>query len=170
MHVLSIRLATINDISDIQKIAYSTWPVAYSAIITKEQLNYMLDLFYSKESLLDQIKTNHTFLMAEIDGLSVGFASFNQVKKNEYKLQKLYVLPSLHKSGAGKLLLTEVIKQTRESGAEKLLLNVNRDNKAIGFYKHMGFSIMKEEDINIGNDYYMNDFVMEKDLKIATEI
>ena len=168
--MLSIRIATIKDISDIQKIAFSTWPVAYSAIITQEQLNYMLDMFYSKESLVDQINTNHTFLLAEQDGLSVGFASFNPIKKDVYKLQKLYVLPSMHKSGAGKLLLNEVISRTRESGAKKLWLNVNRYNKAIGFYEHMGFTIIKEDDINICRDYYMNDFVMEKDLKITAGI
>jgi len=82
----------------------------------------------------------------------------------------LYVLPSMHKSGAGKLLLNEVISRTRESGAKKLWLNVNRHNKAIGFYEHMGFAIIKEDDINIGKNYYMNDFVMEKDLKITAGI
>ena len=168
--MLSIRLATLKDISDIQKIAFSTWPVAYSAIISQEQLNYMLEMFYSKESLLDQIKTNHTFLLAVQDGLSVGFASYNLVKKDIYKLQKLYVLPPQHKSGAGKLLLTEVISRIKETGAKKIWLNVNRHNKAIGFYEHMGFSIIKEDDIKIGNDYYMNDFVMEKNLKLTAEI
>ena len=48
--------------------------------------------------------------------------------------------------------------------ARSLLLNVNRHNKAISFYKKYGFDIIAEEDIDIGNGYYMNDYVMEKKL------
>ena len=43
-----------------------------------------------------------------------------------------------------------------------LFLNVNRFNKAQYFYKKLGFEVAYEEDIEIGNGYLMEDFVMEK--------
>lgn len=46
-------------------------------------------------------------------------------------------------------------------GAENLDLNVNRYNKARFFYEKVGFVIIKEEDIPMG-EYWMNDFVMRK--------
>jgi ribosomal protein S18 acetylase RimI-like enzyme len=38
-------------------------------------------------------------------------------------------------------------------------LNVNRNNEAKEFYKKLGFKIIREEDIPIGQ-YWMNDYVM----------
>ncbi|MBS1627384.1 MAG: GNAT family N-acetyltransferase [Bacteroidetes bacterium] len=165
MKKIIIRAAIINDIEAIQNIAFSTWPIAYSAILSKEQLQYMLNMFYSKESLITQINDQHYFLIAEANNSIIGFASFNQLNINTYKLQKLYVLPSEQKTGAGKLLLNEVIRLTKEAGKTKLQLNVNRHNKAIGFYEKLGFEIIKEDDIDIGKNYYMNDYVMELNIK-----
>lgn len=164
MPALSIRIATIEDIPSIQKIAFSTWPVAYSAIISQEQLDYMLNMFYSEESLNDQLKSGHTFFIAIQHQNCIGFASFSLQKKEVYKLQKLYVNPAIQKTGAGKLLLQEVINSCTIAGGKKLQLNVNRHNKAVGFYQKMGFEIIKEDDINIGHDYFMNDYVMERKL------
>ncbi|RZM14506.1 MAG: GNAT family N-acetyltransferase, partial [Pedobacter sp.] len=36
--------------------------------------------------------------------------------------------------------------------------------QARGFYEKLGFQVIREEDIDIGNGFYMNDFVMEKKL------
>jgi hypothetical protein len=42
-----------------------------------------------------------------------------------------------------------------------VFLNVNKYNKAQYFYSKLGFAIIKEEVIDIGNDYVMDDYVME---------
>ena len=48
-------------------------------------------------------------------------------------------------------------------GVDTLQLNVNRNNQARKFYEACGYKIIKEEDIPFDN-YWMNDFVMEKTL------
>jgi ribosomal protein S18 acetylase RimI-like enzyme len=50
----------------------------------------------------------------------------------------------------------------KANGGKALQLNVNRNNKAIDFYKKHGFEIIREEDNDIGEGFFMNDFVMEK--------
>jgi ribosomal protein S18 acetylase RimI-like enzyme len=45
-----------------------------------------------------------------------------------------------------------------------LFLNVNKYNSAIQFYHKIGFEIAKEEVIDIGNGFVMDDYVMEKQL------
>ena len=52
----------------------------------------------------------------------------------------------------------------KHNGAKILQLNVNRFNKAKDFYLAMGYKIIAEEDIPIGN-YFMNDYIMEKNLE-----
>ncbi|MEI9808163.1 MAG: hypothetical protein WDO16_09960 [Bacteroidota bacterium] len=39
---------------------------------------------------------------------------------------------------------------------------MNRSNNAKLFYEKIGFIVIREEDIDIGNGYLMNDYVMEK--------
>jgi len=102
--------------------------------------------------------------MAVEDEKLIGFAAYNAITAVQYKLQKLYILPTTQGSGIGKLLLQTVIDQVKSAGAQQLILNVNRQNKAIGFYTKMGFQILKEEDNDIGNGYFMNDYVMAIEL------
>jgi Acetyltransferases len=78
-----------------------------------------------------------------------------------YKLHKIYVLPYNQGKGTGKFVITEIIRAISRKGGKGLQLNVNRNNKAKDFYEKMGFVVIREEDIDIGNGYFMNDYVME---------
>jgi ribosomal protein S18 acetylase RimI-like enzyme len=64
----------------------------------------------------------------------------------------------------GKLVLENIIADIQPNGAKFLELNVNRNNKAVEFYKKLGFRIIAEEDIDIDNGYFMNDYIMRKKL------
>lgn len=162
----TIRAATVNDIPAIRQLASDTWPNAYGHILPAEQIAYMLELFYSTETLQQQIVDQHvSFLLLEEDSKPVGFASFAKADDEKiYKLHKLYVSGKMQGTGAGKALLQAVITQCKAAGANLLRLNVNRYNKALHFYLKQGLVIAGQEDIDIGNGYFMNDFIMEKEL------
>jgi ribosomal protein S18 acetylase RimI-like enzyme len=161
---LEIRPASFNDISSIQDIAAKTWPAAYEPILGKEQVDYMLGLFYSRTALEEQMKNHHYFFLALFNFTPVGFAAFSYVKDITYKLQKLYVINDLQKLGTGRKLLETVETIAKSMGGKKMRLNVNRHNNAKNFYEKQGFEVLYEEDIEIGNGYFMNDYVMGKDL------
>ncbi len=161
---LVIRKATSADINDIQRIARETWPTAYGELLSKEQLEYMLGLMYSETSLQDQMDKGHQFFMAELDGNTFGFASVSAESDDRFKLNKLYVMPITQKTGAGKALLDEVIKYAKQNAGTKLFLQVKRDNNAKGFYEKHRFIITGELDLDIGNGYFMNDYIMELSL------
>ena len=159
-----ISKAGIKDIGLIQDLAFSIWPDAYGAILSADQLDYMLELIYSKDALAKQIGSGHQFIVVHDNNIAVGFASYspkNTADPLVYRLHKLYVLPNQQGKGTGKLLLNFIIEEIKQTGAEVLELNVNRHNKAFHFYTKLGFTISKEEDIDIGNGYFMNDYVME---------
>lgn len=159
----------------IAELAYAIWPVAYSEILSKQQLTYMLAKFYSLEALTEQLeKRNHVFLLIEENERLVGFASYEsnildeslnqevQIKKT--KIHKIYVLPETQGKGFGVQLINEIETRAKDLQNDILFLNVNRFNKAQHFYKKLGFEIAYEEDIAIGNGYLMEDYVMEKKL------
>lgn len=163
---MEVRKATISDIEAIQGLAAEIWPVAYRDILSEAQLNYMLNQFYGIEALKEQILTKgHQFyLLLNKSKQELGFAAVSKENEDTFKLQKLYVLPSQQGKQLGKMLLQTVIHYSKENGGMRLILNVNRYNKARFFYEKQGFKIIEEVDIAIGNNYFMNDFVMQCNL------
>lgn len=164
--MIKIIEATSKDISIIQDIAYKTWPDTYGSILSKSQLDYMLQMMYSDKSLLEQINRNVLFFLAYEEDICLGFASSenNYQNKNVTRLHKLYVLPEAQGKQIGKLLIDKVIAIAKENKSEVVSLNVNKFNKAYTFYLKMGFEIVAEEDLEIGHGYLMEDYKMEKRL------
>jgi GNAT superfamily N-acetyltransferase len=118
----------------------------------------MLTMMYSVESLQTQFVTN-TFLLLYDADTAVGFAGFEAMEAG-MKLHKIYFLPNVQGKGYGKILLQRVIEEARSKELAYIELNVNRNNKAKTFYEKMGFVVHQEVDVNIGNDFWMNDYIM----------
>lgn len=163
---MEIRKAGIEDFDIIHNLALTTWYDTYTTILSQEQVDYMLKMMYSLEAITEQIavKGHHFLLLSENDKY-LGFASYElNYRSGATKLHKLYVLPETQGKGAGRLLITTIENLAKRSGNDKILLNVNRYNDAVKFYLKNGFTKAGEEDINIGNGYLMEDFIMEKAL------
>jgi GNAT superfamily N-acetyltransferase len=161
-----IREATAADVDTILQIANDTWWPTYGQILSKEQVNYMLQTIYSAENISAQIQSRSQIYLLLIEhDKPVAFAAYSQREDNAdiYKLHKLYCLPVTQGKGYGKILINTVAEKTKEAGKHILDLNVNRYNKAKDFYEKIGFSVVYEEDIAIG-PYWMNDYVMRKQL------
>ncbi len=160
---IAIRSAGIDDIKIIRNLALQIWPEAYKEILSAEQLDYMLNLFYSEFSLQQQMESGHHFIIITTDDVPMGFAAYQRLDEKEvvFKLHKIYVLTGSHGKGLGKALLKYVKEAVRAAGASKLRLDVNRYNKAKAFYEKLGFVVTGEKDTAIGEGYLMNDYVME---------
>ena len=165
---MTIRQATPDDIPTIRAIALEAWPAAYfPEILSAEQLAYMLVLLYSERVLCDAMtKKNQHFFLLEDAGAAIGFASCtpHYARSKVTHLNKLYVRPAVKGHGAGKALLLHVLGFSAEQGDKVIELNVNKRNEAIGFYEHMGFRILREEVIDIGSGYVMDDYVMGRSI------
>ena len=128
--MLSIRDADINDIPLIRELCFNIWPQTYSSLLSKDQIEYMLELMYSEKSLAKQMKEDgFPFIIVNDGDEPVGFASFGEIEKNIYKLQKLYVLPNQQGKGTGKFVIDYIIDKIKQAGATALRLQVFRKNK-----------------------------------------
>ena len=163
---MQIRKAALEDFEIINELAVNTWHDAYDKILSSEQVNYMLEMMYSLNAITEQILVKgHHFLLLSEDDTYLGFASYElNYLSGTTKLHKLYVLPETQGKGAGRLLVSKIEQEAAKNGNDKVSLNVNRYNPAVNFYLKNGYAKVKEEDINIGNGYLMEDFVMEKQL------
>ncbi|NCI46626.1 GNAT family N-acetyltransferase [Sediminibacterium soli] len=162
--LLTIRDASEKDILLIQQLANKIWPSAYGALLSPAQLTYMLDMMYSTDSLRQQLAKGHQFYIAEAAGTVLGFASVSDEGNRVFKLNKLYILPDIQRSGAGKALLEHCTAFARAGNGVQLILQVNRDNPAKGFYEKQGFTVLEEIDLAVGEGFYMNDYIMGKQL------
>jgi GNAT superfamily N-acetyltransferase len=159
---IEIRLADKQDVSVVRRLAEEIFPATYEDIVPEGQPAYMMGLIYTNDALLAQQKEGQVFLIIFYEGIPSGFAGFTRLNLDgDFKLNKLYVDRNSHRKGLGKWLLYDIIQRVKSEGARSLILNVNRHNKAIGFYENMGFSKIKEELVDIGNGYFMDDYVME---------
>ena len=164
MNQVSIKLASIEDIPTIVKIAYDTWFVTYQDVISQAQIEYMFGEMYTPESIYKQMDFyKHAFLILYQAEMPIGFASYGKLEEpiNTYKLQKLYLLPSQQNKGFGRMLLNEVEKQVAGLGADYLQLNVNRKNPALSFYEKLGYEIIETVDIPFA-EFWLNDYVLAK--------
>lgn len=161
--MILLRKAKEQDVDVISDLAERIWPNTYGGFLSQEQLRYMLDLMYSKGELLSQLQQGYNFMIAENGTKDVGFtcSSLIDTATQTYKLHKLYVLPEMHGKGVGKILINEIRSMAIRQGGKFLQLNVNRNNNAKDFYEKIGFKIKETVDVNIGNGFFMNDYVME---------
>ena len=139
------------------------WPVAYGEILSKAQLDYMIDKFYNETALRELMQKGHVFYVAQDDnGKDVGFVSYEiNSEPNKTKIHKIYVLPETQGTGLGRQFFELVKEKAIENQQNAIFLNVNKYNNAIHFYTKLGFTKVKDEVIDIGNGYVMDDYVME---------
>src|SRR5579863_1229970 len=164
--VLEVRHVSKDELWQIRDLALQIFPITYQEIVEPEQIDYMMDLFYTPENLRKQFESGQVFLIVYSEGNASGYASYTPLNDDgEYKLNKIYVDTRLQGKGLGRILLSDVISRVRNAGGKSLQLNVNRFNKAVGFYKSMGFVLKKEELLDIGRGYFMDDYVFEMSLK-----
>jgi ribosomal protein S18 acetylase RimI-like enzyme len=71
------------------------------------------------------------------------------------------VLPETQGTGLGRQFFELVKEKAIENNQKAIFLNVNKQNHAIHFYTKLGFTKVKDEVIDIGEGYVMDDYVME---------
>ena len=172
MSEITITRAGLSDRAFIRSVSERTWPSTYGHIISQEQIDFMLDWMYSDASLEKQMNTGCEFYIASTQNENgdldpVGFCSVSPEEEkdklensNTHKLNKLYVLPIAQGTGAGKALLNKAIDVAKAAGSTSLFLQVNKQNTAYTFYLKKGFIKELEFKFDIGNGFYMDDYVM----------
>lgn len=147
------------DLTELSQLSAKIWNAYYPDIIGQKQVDYMLNKFHSTESLKSQIENdNHIFKAAYTNDIMVGYISFSRKGTGDLHLHKLYVNPEIHSKGIGRALFNHAFGNEKNG---TIRLTVNRHNvKAINFYFKLGFTIEKIIDVDIGEGYVMNDFVM----------
>ncbi len=169
----TVRVSPVaeRDVERLAGLAREIWYLHYPGIITVRQIDYMLAQRYQPAVIASQIKTNGAWWdKIDVGSQLAGFAGYEPgFEARSVKLDKLYVHPRAQGYGFGRVLLTHVEARSRERGYSKLYLQVNKGNAgSIAFYQLAGFEITDKVNVDIGHGYFMDDFVMSKQLGDST--
>lgn len=96
----------------------------------------------------------------------LGYVSIEPQGERLVHLQKIYVCPEQQGRHVGRALIERAFEEARclfPDRHGRVELNVNRQNPALAFYQHMGMHIASSGDFDIGNGYFMNDYIMAID-------
>lgn len=156
---MTLRLATESDIPLVSELARRIWLDYYPAIVSVEQIEFMLERMYSTDALSEQMRNGQIFYLPETAQGTIGYLSVSETDPGSYFMHKFYIDNGLRGKGIGQEVL-RLLKNILPA-MQVLRLNVNRRNyQSINFYFKAGFVIESCMDIPIGNGYEMNDFWM----------
>ncbi|MFM2286651.1 MAG: hypothetical protein RLZZ543_2148 [Bacteroidota bacterium] len=155
-----LKPATPSDAPIIQELAEHIWRKHYTAIIGEVQVSYMLHKIYAIPALEKQISEGvQQFFVLMDDTAPIGFIAFELKEDGTGFIHKFYILQTQQRRGIGAAAF-RLLKQEFPD-TTNIRLQVNRQNyQAINFYFKMGFVIEQVADFDIGDGYFMNDFIM----------
>ncbi|MDR2912601.1 MAG: GNAT family N-acetyltransferase [Alistipes sp.] len=166
---MNFKKATTDDCELICSIAAEIWAPTYSNLMSKRQLDYMFEMMYSPDNLRKAMtEGGQNFMIFSLENAeNVGYVAYEILPENDFYLQKIYLKTALQGSGRGKMMLEGLLEhlKTVNPAARRLGLNVNRQNiKAVCFYLRNGFEIVSRRDHPIGEGFFMNDYVLEREI------
>lgn len=162
MDIKTITNASIEETSSFAKDVFINY---YTKLIGIEQAKYMANLFLSKHAIKELINKGAVFKTINENNEILGFIEYI-LEENKLFLSKLYVSEEYRNQGIGKIMLEDCINYAKKNNREIIYLTVNKGNtNSIEIYKHIGFKIIDSVKNNIGNNYYMDDYIMELYIK-----
>lgn len=154
--------------SILEPFAAEIWHSHYTPIIGADQVAYMLEKYQSAAVMLQQQINGVRYFWIKVGEENVGYLAF-KIDQNRSALfvSKLYVHERFRSLGIGHKSI-DFLKETASANqTQHLELTVNKDNLgSIAFYAKMGFEVVSEKYVSIGNGFVMDDYLMRFDCRI----
>jgi diamine N-acetyltransferase len=157
-----IEVSTEYQIEIIESLAKEIWTEHYIPLIGKDQVDYMLARFQSRQAIREQIRNGIAYYLIREDTAHIGYMAV-QPKGRELFLSKIYVKSSKRGLGYGKKAVQLAEKVAKDLDLNKIVLTVNKNNvNSIKAYEKIGFKNTGSVIQDIGSGFVMDDYKMEK--------
>ena len=138
---VDVRTATAEDLAAVGAVARDAWYAAYGGFLEPQSVEAGLAQAYHEDVLATAVEHDAIeFLVAELDGEVVGFASAERTWADEVELHTLYVHPDRWGEGVGSALLETVEAWATGKDVDRVVAAVFDDNAVgRGFLEARGF-------------------------------
>lgn len=153
-----------NSLSEIASLASVIWEEHFTPIIGADQVAYMVEKFQSFPALKEQTQNGYEYFQIRLGDILAGYIGIH-AEKDALFLSKLY----LSKSFRGNHIATrafEFLKELcRQRSLKKIWLTCNRNNShTLDVYHHLGLVTTRTEKADIGNGFFMDDYILEYEI------
>lgn len=154
------------DIKTVAHLAHKIWNQHYVPIIGQAQVDYMLDKFQDTEAVKEQIENGYEYFIIYNQNHPCGYLGLvPNTNDKKMMISKIYVDSDFRGLNLGSRLLDFTIDEAKKRGFQCVWLTVNKNNsKSIEWYQKRGFSIKEKIEMDIGNGFVMDDYLMEMSL------
>ena len=158
MKLILVEQSSITELAD---FAYDVFVDYYNDLIGHKQATYMANKFLSIDAIRKLMEESAIFKIVKKDNQIVGFIEYIK-EDNKLFLSKLYVEKNNRGLGIGKLMFNDCLEYAKINNLNTIYLTVNKYNMpSINIYKNLGFKIVDAVVSDIGNNYVMDDYIME---------
>ncbi|NAS14072.1 GNAT family N-acetyltransferase [Poritiphilus flavus] len=166
-----VKVIDQGEISRTVELASKIWNDHYVPIIGQQQVDYMLEKFQSEPAIKEQINSGYEYFLLRDHGKELGYLGLiPDHPKGKLMISKIYLDKSARGGGYGGQLLSFTQNLATHRQFSAIWLTVNRHNKnTIAWYEKKGFVKTQEIKQDIGNGYFMDDYVMEMSLPSDTD-
>ncbi|MCC8014616.1 MAG: GNAT family N-acetyltransferase [Eubacterium sp.] len=158
MNFVKIKCDDLKTIEELSVFAGAIVKEAFDPLIGEEQNDYMINMFQSKDSIRDQIMHGYLYYIVYENNKRIGFLAFYDKADGLY-LSKFYLKKEYRGKGYSRRMFEFVCENARAHGFNEITLNVNRNNPAKLIYEKFGMKVIIEEKNDIGNGFFMGDYV-----------
>ncbi|WP_172196835.1 GNAT family N-acetyltransferase [Saccharibacillus qingshengii] len=167
MELIMSQVQTEREMEETAVLAARIWHEYYLFLISKEQIEYMIEKFQSVTAIADQInRQGYTYFLMRNEEAVVGYLAVKEEEGSLF-LSKFYIAREYRGRGYASRASEFLERLCEERGLSHIWLTVNRDNRdSIAVYEKKGFRTVREQVADIGNGFVMDDYVMEKEIKL----
>lgn len=160
------RVEDEKDIIAVAELAKKIWNQHYVPIIGQDQVDYMLDKFQSVSAMTEQVRSGYEYYLLSSGPVNVGYLALVPApSENKMMISKIYVDTEQRGGGHGGLLLEFAKNECQKRKAKKIWLTVNKYNSdSIDWYKRRGFVVTESVKQDVGNGFFMDDYIMEMEI------
>lgn len=165
-----IRLARVEDCTELSKLKHDTWNETYRGIYSDEKIdNY--DYEKNKKKFIDLINNPGIKLyVVEVNNKIVGYMDYGtpirSFKDYKQEIGLLYLLKEYQRNGIGKELFNLASSKIFDSGYNEFFISCNKYNQnAIDFYTKMGGELVEIDEDEEDKSYPQVKFLYRKKVK-----
>jgi ribosomal protein S18 acetylase RimI-like enzyme len=161
-----VKCETDHKLRRTAEMASDIWHECFEGVISDEQIDYMVDNYQSFAAIKKQVGTEgYEYYNFVLDGTRIGYFAFVPQPDGSLFLSKLYMYKEYRGNGYASQAFRFVKELAKERGYKSIWLTVNRHNySAIKVYEAFGMKVIREQVVDIGNGFVMDDFVYGIDL------
>ena len=161
--MLSLVPVSGTEIPELAAMADTIWHEYFHCILTREQIDYMVDRFQSEHAMREQVSEHgYQYFFITSDGERIGYTGIVP-EGDRLFISKVYLKAEHRGKGLGTQAIKSIFRICEDKGYRSAYLTVNRGNrKAITAYERNGFKAIRTQVTDTGRGFVMDDYVMEK--------